>query len=33
VTTWAALKAEGQVLPPQKAGQTWMHGFRIKPGP
>jgi hypothetical protein len=27
-TTWEALEA----LAPQKAGDTWMHRFRIKPG-
>ena len=31
-TTWAALEALGQARAPQKAGDTWMHGFRIKPG-
>jgi hypothetical protein len=30
-TTWAALESAGQVLPAQKAGETWMHGFRIGP--
>jgi len=30
--TWAALELAGQALAPQKAGVTWMHGFRIKAG-
>ncbi len=31
--TWAALEASGPALAAQKAGATWMQGFRIKAGP
>jgi hypothetical protein len=30
--TWEGLEAAGSALAPQKAGATWMHGFRVGTG-